>query len=50
MTTTADHVQVTRKYAPDSKLDIVIVDPTVIDDIDGLTVTVEELEARALLC
>lgn len=47
--TTADHVRVIRKYAPDFKLDVVIADPTATDDIDELIVAAEELGARVLL-
>lgn len=47
--TASDHVRVLREHAPDLKLDVVLADPTAIDDIDDLAVAVGELGARLLL-
>lgn len=47
--TTADHVRVIRDYAPDFKLDVIIADPTAIDDVDDLIVASEGVGARVLL-
>ncbi|WP_026461124.1 gluconeogenesis factor YvcK family protein [Schaalia suimastitidis] len=47
--TTADHVRVLSDAAPDFKLDVVIADPTAIDDVDELIGAAEELGARLLL-
>lgn len=47
--TTADHVRVLHAAAPDLKLDVVIADPTAVDDIDDLVEAAELLGARLLL-
>ncbi|MCD4549361.1 MULTISPECIES: gluconeogenesis factor YvcK family protein [unclassified Schaalia] len=47
--TTSDHVRVLGQYAPDLKLDVVIADPTTIDDVDDLVAASESLGARLLL-
>lgn len=45
----ADHVRVVHSYAPDFKLDIVIADPTAVEDVDDLVEACELLGARLLL-
>ena len=47
--TTADHVRVLRDHAPDLKLDVVVADPTAIDDVDDLIEAAQELGARVML-
>ena len=49
MLSTADHVRVLHEAAPDLKLDVVIADPTAVDDIDDLIEASELLGARLLL-
>ncbi|EEH63329.1 hypothetical protein HMPREF0044_1253 [Gleimia coleocanis DSM 15436] len=45
----ADHVRVLKKYAPAFALDVVIADPSMVDDIDELEDAARELGARLLL-
>ena len=45
----ADHVRVLREHAPDLKLDVIIADPTAIDDIDELIEAGQEVGARVVL-
>lgn len=45
----ADHVRVLHQLAPDFKLDIVIADPTAVEDVDDLVEASELLGARVLL-
>lgn len=45
----ADHVRVLAEYAPDFKLDVVIADPTAIDDVDDLIAAAQTMGARVLL-
>jgi conserved hypothetical protein, cofD-related len=45
----ADHIRVVREIAPDFKLDVVIADPTAVDDVDDLVEAAEQLGARVLL-
>ena len=47
--TTADHIRVLAHYAPDLKLDVVVADPTVTDDIDDLIAAASQMGARVLL-
>lgn len=47
--TTADHVRVLYEAAPEFKLDVVIADPTAVDDIDDLIEAAELVGARLLL-
>lgn len=47
--TAADHIRVLNKYAPDFKLDVVIADPSTVDDIDDLVEAAELVGARLLL-
>lgn len=47
--TTADHIRVLNQSAPDFKLDVVIADPTTVDDIDDLVEAAELVGARLLL-
>lgn len=44
-----DHVRVLRQHAPDLALDIVIADPSMVDDIDDLEAAARQLGARLLL-
>lgn len=45
----ADHVRLLGKYAPRFALDVVIADPSMVDDIDELETAARELGARLLL-
>lgn len=47
--TSADHVRVLLQHAPDLKLDVVLADPTAIDDIDDLVEAAQEAGARLML-
>ncbi len=47
--TTADHVRALHSAAPDFKLDVVIADPTAVDDVDDLVEAAERVGARLLL-
>ncbi|MFT0763216.1 uridine diphosphate-N-acetylglucosamine-binding protein YvcK [Actinomyces sp. F1_1611] len=46
---TADHIRVLYQMAPDFKLDVVIADPTAVDDVDDLVEAAELVGARLLL-
>lgn len=45
----ADHVRLIARYAPSFALDVVIADPSMVDDIDDLEAAARELGARLLL-
>lgn len=45
----ADHVRALAQYAPDFKLDVIIADPTAIDDVDDLILAGQALGARVIL-
>ncbi|MFC4555440.1 gluconeogenesis factor YvcK family protein [Georgenia faecalis] len=45
----ADHLRTLREHAPNFRLDVVIADPTVVEDLDELTVAAEESGATLLL-
>lgn len=47
--TTADHIRVLYEAAPDFKLDVVLADPTAVDDVDDLIEAAELVGARVLL-
>lgn len=47
--TSADHVRVLAQYAPDFKLDVIIADPTTIDDVDDLILAGQAMGARVIL-
>lgn len=44
-----DHVRVLAEYAPDFKLDVIIADPTTIEDVDDLILAGQALGARVIL-
>lgn len=45
----ADHVRVLAEYAPDFKLDVIIADPTTIEDVDDLILAGQAMGARVIL-
>lgn len=45
----ADHVRVFHEHAPDLKLDIVIADPTTVEDVDTLVEAAGQVGARVML-
>lgn len=45
----ADHVRVLASFAPDFKLDVIIADPTTIEDVDDLIAAAQVLGARVIL-
>ncbi len=49
MLSAGDHVRALHRAAPDLKLDVVIADPTAVDDVDDLVEASELLGARLLL-
>ncbi len=47
--TEGDHIRVLHQFAPDFKLDVVIADPTVVEDVDDLIEAAELVGARVML-
>lgn len=45
----ADHVRSLREYAPDQRIDVIIADPSAVEDVDDLTECAQEVGARVLL-
>lgn len=45
----ADHIRVLAEYAPDFKLDVVVADPTAIDDVDDVINAAQAMGARVML-
>lgn len=45
----ADHVRSFREYAPDQHIDVIIADPSAVEDVDDLADSAKEVGARVLL-